>query len=98
MITGHITHDEAMVKEFIENPDYAEELLKAVVQDGDEYEIRRVQTWYDEAKSRSANMGYWDNIIDYAQTAARNGYNLDTIIARVSQALSVLKSAMPAHA
>lgn len=33
MITGYITHDEAMVRDFIDNPAYADELLAAVISD-----------------------------------------------------------------
>ena len=49
MITGYITHDEAMIRDFVEDPEYAEELLAAVMSDGDEYEIQRVKGWKDEA-------------------------------------------------
>lgn len=93
-----ISHDEAMIDSFIRNPDFADYYLRAVKADGDNDEIRDVQAWYDEAKSRSSGLGYWENIIDNAKTAVRNGYNLDTITAYVSQALAILKSAMPVHA
>ena len=53
MITSYITHDEAMIKSFMEDPEYAEELLKDVLTDGNDYEIQRVQSWYDEAKART---------------------------------------------
>ncbi len=55
MITSYITHDEAMIKSFMEDPEYAEELLKDVLTDGNDYEIQRVQSWYEEAKKRSRN-------------------------------------------
>lgn len=60
MITDYITHDEAMINDFIENPDYANELLTTILNDGDEYEIQRVQTWYIEAKRRTQEANYWN--------------------------------------
>lgn len=53
MVTSYITHDEAMIKSFMRDPEYAEELLKDVLTDGNDYEIQRVQSWYDEAKART---------------------------------------------
>ena len=47
MITGFITHDEAMIKTFMEEPGYAEDLLNNVLADRNEYEISRVQFWND---------------------------------------------------
>lgn len=52
MITGYITHEEAMIQDFINNSKYAEELLREVLLDGDDYEKQRVQEWYDEAQKR----------------------------------------------
>ena len=98
MITDCISHEEAIIQHFIEDPELAEIMLQDAIEEGDYNETKKILRRMDEAKSRSVNIGYWDNIVDYAETAVRNGYNLDTIIARVSQALSVLKSAMPAHA
>jgi len=46
--------DESMIELFMEEPEYAEELLNDVLADGNEYEISRVQEWYDEAKARSS--------------------------------------------
>ena len=53
MITSHITHDEAMINNFINEPDYADFYLSEVLKDGDDYEIQRVRYWYDEAKTRT---------------------------------------------
>lgn len=63
MITDTISHDEAMIKDFIEHPDYADELLHNVLNDGDDYEIQRVQAWHDGAKARMAAMTYWSSIV-----------------------------------
>lgn len=53
---GEITHDEAMIELFADNPDYADELLSDVVHGGDLKDIRRVKEWYDEAKYRNLGM------------------------------------------
>ena len=50
MSVGYVTHDEAMIKTFIEDPEYADDLLNDVLADGNEYEISRVQFWHDEAE------------------------------------------------
>ena len=39
----------------MEDPLYAQELLADILNDGSNYEIQRVQSWYDEAKARSKN-------------------------------------------
>ena len=52
MPVGYVTHDESMIELFIEEPEYAEELLNDVLTDGNDYEIQRVKFWYDEAKAR----------------------------------------------
>ena len=98
MITDHITHDEAMIKDFIEHPDYAEELLQAVKTDGDDYEIQHVQGWYDEAKARTQKLGYWGNVVDNAEKTVQEGKNLEVIIALMTRALGILKAAVPASA
>ena len=49
---GYISHDEAMIQNFIEEPDYADFYLDSVLADGDTDEIALVQSWYDEAKAR----------------------------------------------
>ena len=53
MITDYITHDEAVIQHFIEDPELAELYLQTVLQDGDTDEIAEVQAWYDEAKART---------------------------------------------
>ena len=52
MSVGYVTHDEAMINRFTKDPEYADELLNDVLMDGSDYEINRVQFWYDEAKKR----------------------------------------------
>lgn len=57
-----ITHDESMIELFIEEPEYAEDLLNDVLTDGNDYEISRVRFWYDEAKARKATKTHWANV------------------------------------
>ena len=52
MIIDTITHDEAMIESFVNDPDYADYYLKAVLADGDQEEISDTQYWYDEAQRR----------------------------------------------
>ena len=49
---GYITHDEAMIQNFMDEPEYADFLLSEVLADGDADEISLVRGWYDEAKLR----------------------------------------------
>ena len=49
---GYITHDEAMIRNFMEEPEYADFLLSEVLADGDADEISLIQSWYDEARLR----------------------------------------------
>ena len=98
MIIDYIMHDEAMINNFIENPDYANELLNAILNDGDEYEIQCVQTWYNEAQRRIEEANYWNALINNAERTAKSGYNIDTVIALLSKALGILKAATPANA
>lgn len=94
MITDYITHDDAMIQEFIDNPDYAEELLSAVHEDGNEYEVQRVQGWYDEAKLRVQESRYWREVLEQARRAAQTGHNLRLIYSLLADAMNTVKSAM----
>ena len=98
MITGYITHDEAMVRDFMEDPEYAEELLAMVASDGDEYEIGRVKGWQKEAKSRVKAERYWDDIIENAEKTAKSGWQVDRAISLLDKARAILKAAVPAGA
>ena len=93
-----VTHKEAMIQHFMEDREFADYYLHEVLTDGDTDEIQQVQGWYDEAKSRTANMSYWASLVDNAEKTAKDGKNLDTVIAVVSRALDILKAAVPAGA
>ncbi len=98
MSVGYVTHDETMIEIFMEEPEYANELLNDVLVDGDDYEIQRVQSWINEAKARSQNavleMNYWDTLNEHAKVAVKNGLNLRQILTRLNEAVSTVKSAM----
>ena len=47
-----ISHEEATIRHFMEDPEFAEYLLKEVIADGDFNEIRRVKRRVDEARAR----------------------------------------------
>ena len=53
MIIDHITHDEATIRSFIRDPEYADYYLQAVIADGDSEKIAETQAWYNEAKLRA---------------------------------------------
>ena len=55
-----VDHDEATIRSFVRNPDFAEYYLQTVLTDGDEHEILRVKSWYEEAKRRA----YWDKLAE----------------------------------
>ncbi len=54
MKISYITHDEAMIQSFVEDPDFADFFLKDIIADGDLDEICEVKGWLDEAKARRA--------------------------------------------
>lgn len=93
-----VSHDEAMIGSFSRDPDFAAYYLNAVLADGDDDEIRDTQAWFDEAKSRSTNSNYWNAILGHAQETANSGQNIANVVALVSQALDILKSAVHANA
>ena len=90
MSVGYITHDEAVIKHFIEDHNFAELYLQTVREDGDVEEIAEVQAWYDEAKRRS----YWDKLMENVKVAIQNGYNLQLILSRLNEATKIVKAAM----
>ena len=53
MKIGYETLDDVMVRQFTEDPEFADFYLSEILKDGDDYEIQRVRYWYDEAKART---------------------------------------------
>ena len=95
---GFVTHAEAMIKNFMNEPDYADYYLQTVLTDGDADEIREAQGWYDAAKTRAANLGYWSSLVDNAERTAKSGQNLDVVIGLMTRAMDILKAAVPVSA
>ena len=94
MITGCISHDEAMIAHFIEDPELAQVMLQDAINEGDISEIRLIQKRINEAKSRS----YWNALIQNAENTAKNGKNIQDVIQTVKKALNILSAAVPASA
>ena len=94
MITGCISHDEAMIAHFIEDPELAQVMLQDAINEGDISEIRLIQKRINEAKSRS----YWNALIQNAENTAKNGKNIQDVIQTVKEALNILSAAVPASA
>lgn len=96
MTVDYITHDEAMIQHFIDDPEFADLYLSTVIADGNDEEIAEVKAWYNEAKARTQKLGYWESLVDNAEKAAQEGKNLDVVIALMNRALGILKAAVPA--
>ena len=47
MVISTISHDEATIRHFVEDPSYAELYLQTVLADGDLDEIREVKGWVE---------------------------------------------------
>lgn len=52
MVTGYITHEEAMIESYMRHPDFAEYALNEAIQDGDIEDIRITWRRINEAKAR----------------------------------------------
>ena len=98
MITDTITHDEAVIQHFIEDPEFADLYLDTVIADGDTEEISCVKAWYDEATHRRQDATYWDALISHAEDTAQLGYNLEQTLALLNKAIAIIKNAVPASA
>ena len=97
---GEISHDEAMIRHLMLDPDLADIMLDDAINDGDMSEVRTVQRRIEEAKTRTRenppSSSYWQQVTDNAQETARTGYNLKEAIAQVSKALDILRTAVTA--
>ena len=89
-----ISHEEATIRSFMRDPEFAAYYLQTVLQDGDADEIAEVQYWYDEAQSRRQAQAYWDNVLDNARDAVKKGQNLSEIYLRLVEAANTVKAAM----
>ena len=89
---GEISHDEAMIRHLMLDPDLFEVMLDDAY--GDSVQVQRVQAWYNEAKAKS----YWNSLIDNAKQTAQTGRNLENVIELMNKALAILKAAVSAGA
>ena len=89
---GEISHDEAMIRHLMLDPDLFEVMLDDAY--GDSVQVQRVQAWYNEAKARN----YWKSLIDNAKQTAQTGRNLENVIELMNKALGILKAAVPTRA
>ena len=53
MRIGYDTLDDVMIRQFINDPEFADFHLSEVLKNGDPDEIAEVQYWYNEAKART---------------------------------------------
>ena len=88
-----ITHEEATIRSYMREPEFADFMLEEAIAEGDTIEIEKIQRRIKEAKRRTKQITYWTSIIDNAEQTAQSGYYLDSAIALMSKALSILKAA-----
>lgn len=89
---GLISHDEAMIRHLMLDPDLIEVMLDDAY--GDTEQIKRVRAWGREAKARSREARYWDSLLGHAQITARNGYNVDAVVNALNEAIGILRSSI----
>ena len=98
MNISYIEHNEAVIRYFVKNPEFADLYLQTVLNDGDEEEIIETQHLYDEAKARSENiapsLSYWDSVAANAKLAVQDGRNLNKILSFLNDAVGTVKAAM----
>lgn len=93
-----ISHEEATIRSFIRDPQYADYYLQSVIADGDKDEIAEVQAWYNEAKTRTQETSYWNALLEHAQKTAQNGYNIEAVLHVLNEAIGIIKATVPAGA
>ena len=98
---GEISHDEAMIRHLMLDPDLADIMLDDAINDANMSKVRKVQQFIEEAKTRRRKNPpsslYWQDITDNAEETARTGYKLNEAIAQVSKALDILRTAVTAN-
>ena len=58
MITSYITHEEAVIRHFMEDPELAEIMIEDAITDGDTEEIEKIQRRIIEAKARQQALNF----------------------------------------
>ena len=96
MITDTISHEEATIQSYMRDPAFAEFMLQDAIAEGDTQEAEKIQRRINEAKARTAKLGYWGSVVDNAEKTVEAGENSEIIISLVSKALAILQT--PSHA
>ena len=89
-----ITHEEATIRSFMRDPEFAQALLHYAIADGDTKEIEKIQHRITEAQKRIQAQTYWDGVLDNARDAVKKGQNLSEIYSRLVEAANTVKAAM----
>ena len=87
---GEISHDEAMIRHLMLDPDLLEVMLDDAF--GDSEKVKRVRAWNKEAKTRIRENRYWDSLLRHAQKTAQNGYNVEDALHALYEAIDILKA------
>lgn len=96
---GEISHDEAMIRHLILDPDLAEIMLDDALNDGNIRETRKVLWRINQAKARTSNnppsSDYWKDVAEKANETTKSGLNIHEAISQLNKALNILKAAVP---
>ena len=93
---GEISHDEAMIRHLMLDPDLLEVMLDDAY--GDTEQVKRVRAWGREAKARTREAHYWASLLGHAQKTAQNGYNVEAVLHALNEAIGIIKTAVPTGA
>ena len=91
---GKISHDEAMIRHLVLEPDLAQTMLDDA--EDDEDKIRKIHHYIKEANRRRKEATYWGALISHAEDTARHGCNIEHTLALLNTAASIIKNAVPA--
>ena len=93
-----IDHEEATIRSYMRDPEFAEYMLNDAIAEGDIVEIRKIQKRINEAKARlqknSHSLSFWDTLVENVKTAIQDGDNLRLILSRLNEATQTVKAAM----
>ena len=93
-----IDHDEATIRSYMRDPEFAEYMLQDAIAEGDIIEAQKIQRRINEAKARtqltSPNLSYWGSVVSNAKLAAHDGRNLGQILSFLNDAIGTVKAAM----
>ena len=97
-LKGCIDHEEATIRSYMRDPEFAEYMLQDAITEGDIIEAQKIQKRMNEAKARtrltSPNLSYWDSVVSNAKLAVQDGRNLGQILSLLNDAVGTVKAAM----